>query len=479
MTKIRLKRRKYSKGGGNCSYNNRNSSQCRNQWRELSNRLLNSIKQYVDTTKAFNSYVYNRENDRERLREMSEKLSLYGDAVLEILNSDNSREIINDMNNIIDPALNKNGTYALLLYIIESGHTDMMELYPTILNPHVTDDMLMNIAIQIYLENEDINLAVRNDYIGNQNIENFTGFIQDMKNYPENFPNVFTYFDKKFPITHDFSRQDSARLVSLMNEYYVKNKKIADWDRAGIRNNRGKRYFEYELPFYKNTIISILNNPEFDLTLIDQKDKDDLVLDMVMSTLDTGNQEILNAYLNLTNLYLPDDIFAKIKEKSDTRENNQYDRLLLKGYRMKNLEKKLQPILVSNVAVAVRNLRNKNVFNGYNEDKTIKTVGVPDYPQANILGFLYGDQESVKKSNDEDEEENNEKKSFIKIQSSNPKQYDTLLSNTFKNINIKPSRENPQTENSSSSSSALGGRRSRKLKGRKLSGRKLRRTMRK
>jgi hypothetical protein len=192
---------------------------------------------------------------------------------------------------------------------------------------------------------------------------------------------------------------------------------------------------------------------------------------MVMSTLDTGNQEILNAYLNLTNLYLPDDIFAKIKEKSDTRENNQYDRLLLKGYRMKNLEKKLQPILVSNVAVAVRNLRNKNVFNGYNEDKTIKTVGVPDYPQSNILGFLYGDEESVKKSNVEDEEANYEKKPFIKIKSSNPKQYDTLLSNTFKNINIMPSMENPQTENSSSSSSALGGRRTRKLR----SSRKLRR----
>jgi hypothetical protein len=435
--------------------------------------LLKFIKDYVNNKKAFNAYFYNRENNPGRLNKITHNLNLYGDAALEILNSDNlDPEIIN---NIRDPDLNQNGTYALLLYIMQSGHTDMMELYPTFINPYVTDDMLIDIARQMYEEHEDINLAVRKDYAGNQYIEKFNGAIRDMIDYPENFPNVKTYFDKKFPIAEDFSREDSDMLVLLMNKYYTMNKKYRDMDRMASITKKG-RYLEYILKFYKNTIISILNNPAFDLTLIDQIDKDNLVLDMTMSALDSHNEDILNAYLKLTNSYFPDDIFAKIKEKSDNRENNQYDRYLLNGSVMKNLEKKLKPMMVSNVAVAVRNLRNKNVFNGYNEDKTIKTVGVPDNIQADILSFLYGDEESDKKSrdkvaqqinegeqtNDENEQSKNKKKSFIKIQSSNPKQHETVLSDALKNIQTMPPREKSPPNNSSSNALAKGKRRTRR-----------------
>ena len=124
-------------------------------------------------------------------------------------------------------------------------------------------------------------------------------------------------------------------------------------------------------------------------------------------------------------------------------------------------------------------------------------MGVPDNIQADILGFLYGHEQNSKKStngveqpndedgeiNDEDgeindeevlnhvvQQPNNKKNSFIRIQSSKPKQYETVLSNMLENIKTMPSR----SEKNSSSSSALGGRRKsrRILQGRSEKGRK-------
>jgi hypothetical protein len=123
---------------------------------------------------------------------------------------------------------------------------------------------------------------------------NLAKTIDKMKTKKQNFPNLQNFLDDKLNIAQTFTTNDSANIVqlseicqSLVNEYYTLNK---------IKEN-----------CYKNTIISILENSQFDLSKLNEQEK----LNLLINVIKIEDSNVSDAYLNLNNPELSQDMIQK------------------------------------------------------------------------------------------------------------------------------------------------------------------------
>jgi hypothetical protein len=293
--------RKVEKKGGN--KNETDSTQPKtiiNEQNNNFNKIVEFIKKYnylIDETKN-SSYLH-----EEKIK-YARQANDYKQRILSILkNPDFDLSI-----------LNEEDRYELLLNIIEQddepgslNYIYITSAYLNIYNPYVTENILMRIF----------------DALPNKKFfdGNFTMILKYMKSRQRNLPNIKNFLEDKLNIVDTFTSNDSPKLIELIETYINLNDKKK-------YSSRDFPKHEFKANYYKNTIISILNNPQLDLSIIN-----DVIINkdtakngtffLLLYIIASGNTEIINAYTNIQNPYITDDILTNISNVIRSSNNSQ------------------------------------------------------------------------------------------------------------------------------------------------------------
>ena len=390
--------KKQFKGAGNCSYNN--SKTCRNEplqpvqpvqtvepvepvqpQLEISqpitpqnnisyfNELIDFLKKYISTD------TYKRD-----------QIDLYENKILSILNDEEF-----DLSEI-----NEEDQFKLLFNVLKSYNNNILKAYIKLPNPNITEKTMMDI-MEKSVDNPVNSLNVQN--------YQFTYAIDMMKNNKQNFPNIKNFLEDRLNIAETFTSEDTPKLIELLNMYIKLSTDI---------NSNVRRLNIIKEVYYRNTIEYILNNPQFDLSKINEEDRNKLLFNVMKSY----NNNIITAYTTIPNPYITEQMLIDFMEKINNRS-------LLRDYeftyaidKMKNnkqnfpniknfLEDKLNIADTFTTAdtpkiIELINIYNKLETNVYNVDLRRVNVFKKKYYSNTIASILENKQIDLSKINEKD-----------------------------------------------------------------------------
>jgi len=387
--------KKQFKGAGNCSYNN--SKTCRNEplqpvqtvepvqplqpQLEISQPItpqnnISYFNELIDFLKKYNSTdTYKRDQK-----------DLYENKILSILNDEEF-----DLSEI-----NEEDQFKLLFNVLKSYNNNILKAYIKLPNPNITEKTMMDIMEQS-VDNPVNSLNVHS--------YQFTYAIDMMKNNKQNFPNIKNFLEDRLNIVDTFTSEDIPKLIELLNMYIKLSTDI---------NPNVRRLNMIKEVYYKNTIESILNNPQFDLSKINEEDRNKLLFNVMKSY----NNNIITAYTTIPNPYITEQMLIDFMEKINNRS-------LLRDYeftyvidKMKNnkqnfpniknfLEDKLNIADTFTTAdtpkiIELLNIYNKLETNVYNVDLRRVNVFKKKYYSNTIASILENKQLDLSKINEKD-----------------------------------------------------------------------------
>ena len=240
--------------------------------------------------KIHGAVVYVNSRDLNNSRDLIEmKQMYYSNTIASILNNPQF-----DLSKI-----NEEDQFKLLFNVMKSYNKNILTAYTTIPNPYITEKNIMDIIELI---------RVNNGYANSSNMEfyEFTYAIDKMKREKANFPNIKNFLEDKLNIVDTFTSQDTPKIIDMINIYNKIDGPIYNVD---LRNLN-----EIKKIYYKNTIISILNNPQFDLSKMNEEDKFKLLLYIIQ----TDNDKITDTYLKLRNTGLTEKMIKRAESRSST-----------------------------------------------------------------------------------------------------------------------------------------------------------------
>ena len=296
--------KKQFKGAGNCSYNN--SRTCRNEpvqtpepqtseqiipeslqpQLEISEPIIqkNNIDKFnelIDFLKKYNSTdTYKRD-----------KKELYENKILSILNDEKF-----DLSDIT----NQEDQFNLLFNVLKSYNNNILKAYIKLPNLNITEKNMLDI-IEKRVDSPANSL--------NLELYQFTDAINMMKQNKENFPNIKNFLEDRLNIAETFTSEDTPKLIELLNIYIRLSNDI---------NPNVRRLNIIKEVYYRNTIEYILNNPQFDLSKINEEDRNKLLFNVMKSY----NNNIITAYTTIPNPYITEKNIMDIIEL--IRVNNVY-----------------------------------------------------------------------------------------------------------------------------------------------------------
>ena len=262
------------------------------------------------------------------------------------------------------------------------------------------------------------------------------------------------------------SSQDNFQiLLGLLDSYPTYIRDISDLSREVPMDNIKIRQIQNDLNDIENRIVSIFRNNSFDISTLSEEQKDALLY-AILRTNGEIAEEYANAYSNVeTKEQMPIEIIDQLIndfqdeieniendiENGDDYDDDEYD-YYVNAFTYLNI---IKEIIEQEQPLRIQRMKQK-VGDTAMTISTIQPMGtnnryfLPPNVKIEIEEFIHNPL-------------------YYKHFPSNPKQFDTVLSNARENIKTMPSRE----ESSSSSSNALGGR--RKSRRRKTIKRKTRR----
>jgi hypothetical protein len=185
-------------------------------------------------------------------------------------------------------------TADLLYEILSTGDDEIIDPYLNLYNPYLTSDILINVRRFMVYEIGQENMI--------KNLNTFISMIQKIELKKENFPNLQNFWEKKLDMADNFERdRDISILLTLIDNYNKTKTRLTE---------NYNLYYSYFLPdeltFYKNTILSILNNPNLDLGTGSHY----LILRGIAQM---NDNDVITAYLNNPTLYISDKELAHEK----------------------------------------------------------------------------------------------------------------------------------------------------------------------
>jgi hypothetical protein len=272
------------------------SSQEQDINKNLSNLLgrYNWSKRYIknmkdETSDSIKNQRNKLKNDLEPLK--SEIISTLNNPALDlgIIDKTKRTSYLRSHKDIID-----SGTPYILHEILDTRDDNIIDTYLNLYNPYLTSDILTMIRRFMVYELGQENMI--------KNLNTFISMIQKIELKKENFPNLQNFWEKKLDMADNFERdRDISILLTLIDNYNKTKTRLTE---------NYNLYYSYFLPdeltFYKNTILSILNNPNLDLGTGSHY----LILRGIAQM---NDNDVITAYLNNPTLYISDKELAHEK----------------------------------------------------------------------------------------------------------------------------------------------------------------------